>query len=296
MPVAIEDLWVKSADGLRLHVHAAGPRDSRLLPAVCLPGIARTGEDFIEVMQALAGGPSPRRVIAVDARGRGLSEWDNNPANYNPLTELADVIAVLDATGIERAIFIGTSRGGILTMLLPAARPHVVAGAVLNDIGPVIEMAGLLRIKSYVGKLPKPRSWAEAVSILRRTMEAQFPALDDTAWELWTRRTFTDAGGQGIEPRYDPALSAALAAADPATPPPALWAQFDALASVPAMVMRGEHSDILSRATLGEMQARHPRMQSVEIPGQGHAPLLIDDRTIAPIVKFVEGCDAAAES
>ncbi len=294
MPVEIDDLWVTAPDGLRLHAFVAGPRNSPLLPAICLPGLARTGEDFRELITALASGPSPRRVIALESRGRGLSERDKNPANYNALTELADLLAVLDAAGIERAVFIGTSRGGILTMLMAAARPRAIAGAVLNDIGPVIEMAGLLRIKNYVGKMPKPGSWAEAVSVQRSVMATQFPSLDDKAWELMARRTWTENGEKGIEPRYDPALSVALKGVDPSEPAPVLWPQFDALSPSPVMVVRGEHSDILSRATVEAMRARRGDLQFMEVAGQGHAPLLIDPETIGPIVKFVEFCDPAA--
>ncbi len=290
MAEPFEDLWVNAADGLRLHVASAGPTDGKRLPVVCLPGIARTGEDFTELMQAFASGPSPRRAIAIDSRGRGQSQWDKNAANYNPILELGDVIAVLNALGIARAVFVGTSRGGILSMLMPAARPQAIAGVVLNDIGPVIDIAGLLRIKGYVGKLSKPRSWAEAVAVLKSTVSGQFPALDEREWDLWARRTWTEKDG-AFEPRYDPALSAALAAVDPAVPPPALWPQFEMLKPYPLLVLRGEHSDILSRVKLAEMQSRHPDMQSIEITGQGHAPLLLRDDSISPIVQFVKRCE-----
>ena len=148
-----EDLYFTAPDGLKLHALAAGTGASARLPAICLPGLARTAEDFREVMEALAGdGQSPRRVFALNSRGRGKSERDPNPANYSVPVELADLLTVLAAAGIERAIFIGTSRGGILTMALTTAKPGAIAGAVLNDIGPVLDMAGLLRIKGYVGE------------------------------------------------------------------------------------------------------------------------------------------------
>lgn len=292
MPTEIEDLWITAPDGLRLHAYVAGPRDSRLFPVICLPGLARPGDDFFELMKALTDGPSPRRVIALESRGRGMSERDSNPANYNPLTELADLLAVIDATGIERAVFVGTSRGGILTMLMAAARPRAIAGAVLVDIGPVIEMAGLLRIKNYVGKLPKPGSWTEAVSVIRSTMATQFPSLDDQSWEKMARGIWAENKDKRIELRYDPALSASLKNVDPAEPPPILWPQFDALAPAPVMIVRGELSDILSRATLEQMRARRSDLQFIEVAGQGHAPIL-DRETVTPIARFVQSCDAA---
>lgn len=293
MTVAIDDLWVTAPDGLRLHAYTAGPRGGDRLPVICLPGLARTGEDFFELMRALADGPAARWVIALESRGRGLSERDRNPANYNVLTELADLLAVLDAAGIARAVFVGTSRGGILTMLMAAARPRAIAGAVLNDIGPVIGMAGLLRIKGYVGKLPQPASWEEAAAILRSTMAGQFPALPDETWARLARRNWHETAPGIIEPRCDPNLSATLKNIDPSEPAPVLWAQFDALSPAPVMVIRGELSDLLSRETVDAMRARRSDLQAIEVAGQGHAPLLDGMETIGPVAEFVQRCDDA---
>jgi pimeloyl-ACP methyl ester carboxylesterase len=151
--------FVTVQDGLRLHVRSWGPRGANSLPVICLPGLARTGADFEALAGALAA--APRAVVAIDSRGRGKSDYDRNPANYNLQVELADLLAVLTALAVDRAVFIGTSRGGILTMLLATVRPTVIAGCVLNDIGPVIEPKGLMRIKSYVGRLPRPASFHE---------------------------------------------------------------------------------------------------------------------------------------
>jgi pimeloyl-ACP methyl ester carboxylesterase len=207
--------------------------------------------------------------------------------------ELGDALALLDASGIERAVFIGTSRGGILTMTMAAARPRAIAGAVLNDIGPAIEMAGLLRIKSYVGRLPKPADYEDAVGIMRKVMGGQFPAFGREDWLRYVRRTFRETDG-GLELRYDPAISLALAAIDPGEPPPTLWPQFDALPPVPLMVIRGEHSDLLAPATVAEMRRRRPGLEVVEVSGQGHAPLLTGPATLGPIAKFVARCDGAS--
>ena len=289
---SISSYYFAAPDGLKLHGLAAGPRASPWLPVICLPGIARTSEDFRETIEALAFDPErPRRVLALDSRGRGLSARDPNPDNYSVPVELGDVLALLDANTVERAIFIGTSRGGILTMTMSMARPRSIAGAVLNDIGPVIEMAGLLRIKSYVGKLPRPTSYEDAVRIMSPVMAAQFPGFTDADWLRYVRRTFQEAAGGGLELRYDPAISAALAAVDPAVPAPPLWPQFDALPQVPLMVIRGEHSDLLSRATVAEMRARRPDLEVVEVAGQGHAPMLTDGSTLGPIVRFAARCD-----
>ena len=290
----VSSYFFSAPDGLKLHALAAGPRASPWLPVICLPGIARTSEDFRETIDALAFDPErPRRVLALDSRGRGLSARDPNPENYSVPVELGDVLALLDANAIERAIFIGTSRGGILTMTMSMAQPRSIAGAVLNDIGPVIDMTGLIRIKSYVGKLPKPTSYEDAIRIMQPVMASQFPGWSHADWLRYVRRTFQESVGGGVELRYDPAISAALAAVDPAVPAPPLWPQFDALPTVPLMVIRGEHSDLLSRETVAEMRARRPDLEVVEVAGQGHAPMLTEASTLGPIVRFAARCDQA---
>jgi pimeloyl-ACP methyl ester carboxylesterase len=287
----INDLYAISADGLKLHLLDAGPRDAQRLPVVCLPGLARTNEDFRELIEALAFDPAkPRRVIALSSRGRGLSDRDPTPENYSVPVELGDVLITLAATGIERAIFVGTSRGGILTMALSAAKPGIIAGAVLNDIGPVIEMRGLLRIKSYVGKLPKPADWDDAVRILKAVMAPEFPAFTAADWDRYVRLTWQN-GKDGIASRSDPAIAYNLHEIDPEKPGPPVWQLFDGLKAVPLLVFRGEHSDLLSRETVAEMSARHPDMRSIEVPGVGHPPVFWDEQTIGPVREFIAWCD-----
>ena len=185
-------MFVTSQDGLRLHVREHGSRMAPGLPVVCLPGLARTVADFDALAPALTAGPPARRVIAIDSRGRGQSDYDRNPENYNVAVELADAVAVLTALEIGPAVFIGSSRGGILTMLLGVAHPTAIAGAVLHDIGPVIEPKGLARIKSYVGKLPQPRRFAEGAEILRRLFDTQFPKVTPEQWLAAARRTWKE--------------------------------------------------------------------------------------------------------
>jgi pimeloyl-ACP methyl ester carboxylesterase len=285
--------FVSAQDGLRLHVQEWGPRAATGLPVVCLPGLARTVADFEPLARALAtDARSPHRVIALDSRGRGKSEYDRDGANYSLKVELADLLAVLTALEVPRAVFVGTSRGGILTMLLAGARPAAIAGCVLNDIGPVIEPEGLARIRSYVGKLPQPTSFQEGADILRKLFGSQFPRLTDPDWLAFARRTFKQEGAR-IVPDYDPKLVATLQAVDLEQPLPTLWKEFEGLARVPVLLLRGANSDILSLATVNEMLARHPDMKVIEVPDQGHAPLLSDPGLIADIVAFICSCGAA---
>lgn len=286
--------FVSAPDGLRLHVRLYGMRARRGLPVVCLPGLTRNGSDFHEIATALTADPAqPRLVITIDSRGRGRSDYDPNPENYSFTVELADVLATITALEIGPAIFLGTSRGGILTMLLGAARPGVMAGVILNDIGPVIDPKGLMRIKGYVGKLPAPRSFAEGAEILRRLGDAQFPALTPESWLRQARQTWTQANG-ALALAYDPKLSKTLESIDIETPLPPLWGAFDSLARVPLMVVRGANSDILSAATIGAMRARRLDIDVLEVPDQGHAPLLAESDTIARISAFVRLCDVSA--
>jgi pimeloyl-ACP methyl ester carboxylesterase len=279
-------IFTSASDGLQLHARCIGPARTSALPVVCLPGLTRTANDFDVLATALA--ESGRRVIAIDYRGRGLSDYDRNPGNYTPLIELADVVTVLTALGVGRAVFVGTSRGGILTMLAAALHPSIVAAAILNDIGPVIELEGLLRIKSYVGHLPQPKDFGDAAALLHRLFGAQFPRLTETDWLASAHRAFKRDQDGLLVPTYDVELARTLDAVTPDTPLPNLWPQFEALANVPVMVIRGLLSDLLSAQTVEAMRDGHPSLRVVEVPNQGHAPLLADAPTIAQISAFID--------
>jgi pimeloyl-ACP methyl ester carboxylesterase len=286
-------LFVTAPDGLRLNVRRYGER-GRGLPMVCLPGLTRNGADFHELATALTRDTAqPRLVFTIDSRGRGLSDYDPNPENYSFPVELADVIAVITALEIGRAIVLGTSRGGILAMLLGAARPTAIAGAILNDIGPVIDVKGLMRIKGYAGKLPTPRSYEEGADILRRLGDAQFPELSAESWLRQAKQIWRRENG-ALVLAYDTNIAKTLENIDVEHAPPALWAQFDSLARVPLMVIHGSNSDILSAATLDAMRERRLDIDILEVPNQGHAPLLAESDVIARIAAFVTLCDVSA--
>jgi pimeloyl-ACP methyl ester carboxylesterase len=280
---AFRSRFFTAADGLRLHMRDYGPRAANTLPVVCLPGLARTAADFDSLASSLG---TSRRVVALDYRGRGLSERDRNWKNYDIRVENGDILDILTAAGIDGAIFVGTSRGGLHILTLAATRPTLLRGAVLNDIGPVIEAKGLMRIRGYVGTLPQPSSWTDAIDLLKATASAQFTALDKADWDAYARSTFEERKGHFVL-QYDPMLKKGLEALDLETALPDLWPLFDCLRDIPMLVIRGENSDLLAPATVEEMLRRHPGAEFHSVPGQGHAPLLRDRATIERIAHFV---------
>jgi pimeloyl-ACP methyl ester carboxylesterase len=210
----VASIFVTAPDGLSLHVRRYGSRVGSALPVVCLPGLARTAADFHPLAAELAADPAkPRLVLAIDYRGHGQSEYDRNPDNYTLPVALADLSAVLIALEMAPAIFLGTSYGGLLAMMLAVWRPTAIGGAILNDIGPVSEPRGWMRIKGYVGKLPVPRNFEEGAEILRWWFHAQFPKLTPQDWIAFAQRTWREDRGR-LVPDYDPKLTRTLQGAD----------------------------------------------------------------------------------
>ncbi len=288
--------FVPASDGLRLHYRDVGRGAAGALPVVCLPGLTRTTADFDVLAAHLAGGGAggpPRRVLSLDYRGRGGSDHDPHPENYSVPVEAGDVLAVLADAGVDGAVFVGTSRGGLIAMVLSGVRPGLVRGAVLNDIGPVLEPAGLARIRGYVGRLPPPETWEDAVRTIQGYAGAQFTGLSPEDWLHFAHTTYAARDG-ALAGRYDPALTESLKALDPAKPLPVLWDQFAGLAGAPLLVVRGANTDLLSEETTAEMLRRHPDAALFTVPGQGHAPLLHDPATLARIADFVHRCDEAS--
>jgi pimeloyl-ACP methyl ester carboxylesterase len=260
---------------------------------VCLPGLARTAADFHLLATALAADPdNPRLVLALDYRGHGQSQYDRHSNNYTIRVALADLSAVLAALEITSAIFVGTSFGGVLAMMLAVLPPIAVAGVILNDIGPVIEPRGLVRIKQYVGKLPVPRTLEEGAEILRWWFNAQFPKLAPQDWIAFAQRTWREHRG-ALMPNHDLKLARALRGVS-LERLPTLWDQFDALAHIPLMVIRGANSDMLASTTVNAMLARRGQLEVVVVPDQGHAPLLAEPKVIRRIAAFVASCDVPA--
>ncbi|MEL6202253.1 MAG: alpha/beta hydrolase [Pseudomonadota bacterium] len=268
-------VFVTAPDGLKLHVRAWGEehRDS-CTPIFCLHGLTRNSRDFAGIADYLATHAKQKRAIyALDLRGRGHSEYAKDWQQYDLFTELGDVIAILTALGLEHCIFIGTSRGGLLTMLLGAARPGAVKAAIINDVGPVLEGTGLAQIKLYLQKPQKPRNFADAIAIQKSVMGKSFSAFSEEDWSFEAHARFREIKGK-LRFDYDPKLAKTMEAYNLDQPIPTMWPQWISLRQIPTMVVRGENSALLSTDTIKSMGTVHEKMQTVTADGQGHAPLL----------------------
>lgn len=286
---------IAAQDDLKLAARLFGRPQPGRLPVLCLAGLSRNSRDFTKLGEFLAERTGNSRLVAaLDVRGRGLSQADRNWQNYTPLVEAQDAMAAAAALGIEKAVIVGTSRGGIIAMILGALRPGLVGGVVLNDIGPVIEGTGLARIKKYLSSRRLPKSWDEAVAAVKRINAAHFPGLDESDWRAMAEATFGEEDGV-LSPRFDPKLLKMVDGIDLEMALPVLWSQFDSLSGVPVLSIRGEHSDILRADTVDAMEERHPHFERLTVPGQGHAPLLRDRPTLERIAAFCRRCDALAQ-
>ena len=281
-----ERSW-RTADGIDLHLRDYAGASGRVsLPVVCLHGLTRNSKDFALIAEDIAA--SGRRVIVPEMRGRGRSGYDPDPMNYVPKTYARDVAGMMQGLGVERAIFLGTSMGGIITMLMAATHPRRVAGAILNDVGPEVAPEGLARIAAYVGKPVEIRSWDEATSYVRRIGAAAFPHFGDSDWERFARLTFRedDSGVPVFD--YDPAIAEPIRAGKVKAPRLITWLLFRRLArGRPLLLMRGERSDILSRAVADRMRRVAKQARYAEIPGVGHAPMLDEPAAKQAIAAFL---------
>jgi pimeloyl-ACP methyl ester carboxylesterase len=287
------DFHYSSTDGLKLHARVYGEDATSALPVVCLPGLTRNARDFHELALHLSrDARTPRKVVAFDYRGRGGSAYDKDWRNYNTGVEAGDIAAGLIALGMEHAAFIGTSRGGLIIHLLAAMRPGALKAVVLNDIGPVVEGQGFAQIRAYLERAPKPATFAEAVAIQRGIHGEAFSALTDRDWERMARAIYRDEDGTPVAD-FDPALLKTVAGLDLSQPLPALWPQFDGLACVPLLAIRGANSTLLSARTLEEMARRHPSIETITVAGQGHPPMLETGQLPARIEAFLDRADPA---
>ncbi len=283
-----QEITYTARDGLQLYSRkypASTTEGCKRRPVVCLAGLSRNSKDFHRLASELSQHPNANRdVYTLDCRGRGKSQFDPNWRNYALQIELFDVLDFFTLNDVHQAIVFGTSRGGLLAMLLGAAQPTTLGAVILNDIGPVIDTAGLARIAGYVGRTPTPHSWQQAGEAIKRHNKAHFPNVTDEQWVEIAKQWFNEKDGKPA-PGYDKKLGQALAALKGKIPD--LWAQFETLKHVPLLVLRGANSDILSEATVEEMLRRHPHAFAHTVANEGHAPLLHDDETHTAVVNFL---------
>lgn len=280
-----KDIFFTSRDGLRLYArHYPAPGSTRR-PLLCLPGLTRNSKDFHDLASALSSPRGHRRdVFCIDYRGRGRSAYDSDWKNYTIMNEMLDVLDFMTITGLHDTAILGTSRGGLIAMVMAVTRPGVMGPVILNDIGPVIEQTGLARIIAYVGRIPLPTTWEEATETVKGMNRLQFTAIPDEQWPSIARQLFNDEHEHPVY-GYDRELSKAISVMD--GPIPDLWPQFKALGRNPLMVIRGENSDLLSEQTVMKMRTRHSNIETITVRGQGHAPFLKDAPTVGAISNFL---------
>ena len=277
-----DDRYWTSRDGLKLHYRDyAGPDDRP--PVLCLHGLTRNARDFENLAARLAG---QWRVLAVDFRGRGLSEHDPVPARYLPPTYAADVLQLLDEIGIDKAVFVGTSLGGLVTMIVAAFAPQRIAGVVLNDVGPELDPAGLERIRGYVGQPQLFRDWDEAADKLAAKYGDMHPRYGRPDWIRYAKRVCRETE-RGVEFDYDMAIADAFKTMDNAEPVADAWPLFRALAGKPLLILRGEHSDLLSDEIVKRMVEAVPGAEVVTVPNVGHAPDFDEPESIAAVDRLL---------
>lgn len=276
------DCFWQSRDGLKLHYRDYPGRADR--PAVvCLPGLTRNARDFEGLAKSLAG---EWRVICVDLRGRGDSDYSKDSASYNPLQYVEDLGQLFAQAGIERVVSIGTSLGGLLTMLLAATGMERLAGAVINDIGPVVNPQGIERIRGYVGQGRSFPTWMHAARALEESQGDCFPNFAIGDWLTMAKRCMVLGSNGRIVLDYDMKIAEPFAR-DGSAVPPDLWPAWDALAGRPVLVLRGEISDILAIETFQEMARRLPDAEAVTVPNAGHAPTLDEPEARAAIGRLL---------
>lgn len=275
---AYTDGYWWSGDGLRLHYRDyAGPAEKP--PILCIPGLTRNARDFEGVADRLAGA---WRVIVVDLRGRGESGYAKDPLTYAPLTYRQDVQTLVLQLELPRVVAFGTSLGGLVTMLLSATAPGLLAGALLNDIGPAIEPAGVQRIGGYVGRAQSHATWLHAARALAEAQRDIYPGYDLERWLTYAKRLYKLTPGGRVVLDYDMKIAEPFRVTGGA-PEFDMWPAFDSLAGRPATLLRGALSDLISEETARQMAARVPGLEIVTVAGVGHAPVLDEPEAVAAI-------------
>ena len=276
--------WISTQDNRSLYVREYGPRAGGRTPLLCLPGLTRNCRDFHDLALHLAG---ERRVVCPDLRGRGRSARETDWRNYRPETLLGDVMHLMAATDLHPAVIIGTSLGGILAMGVAVMRPRALAGVILNDTGPKMEPEGTRFIAAYIAENKAQPSW-EAAAHYVRELVGQTWDKDDATWLRIARQSYSEGPDGKLYLDYDPAIARPLRDTMKGGKPSFdLWQLYGGLRHVPALLLRGEHSIVLTDETVAEMIRAKPDLTSVTVAGVGHAPLLDEPEALRAIDAFL---------
>lgn len=266
--------FIAAQDGIKTYVLELIP-DGEITgdPIFCIHGLTRNHKDFEPIFDFLLG--FGRKVYAIDVRGRGNSDYDPNPLNYHPGTYVGDVANIMNVLEIEKAVFIGTSMGGIISMILAAFMPDKVAGIILNDVGPEVNEAGIARIRNYVGNSAPVDNWDDAIKGIKAIAQKEYPLQKDNQqfWQDFAKRISKEENGK-ISLAYDPEIKQNLQPAKEGEPAPNLWAQFEMIKDIPIGLISGGISDILTQNIIEKMKSIKPNLYNEIIPNVGHAPIL----------------------
>lgn len=272
--------YYASDDGLRLYCRDYPGPTPEAPVLLCLPGLTRNSKDFHDLATALS---ARWRVLCPDQRGRGRSQRDTDASRYRPDRYCADMLTLLDLLGVARVALVGTSLGGLMAMMLAALRPALVQAVVLNDVGPALDPRGIARIQAYLTRPAPPCTLDEAVERLATINHEVFPDYRAADWRALVMATCVFEGRRLVLD-FDPAIAQGVANGS-ATPD--LWPLFDRLAGRPVLAVRGALSDVLSAATLQAMAERLPGLETLEVPGRGHAPTLDEPGVRARLLDFL---------
>ena len=274
----------KTNDELSLYYRCYGTGTDAV---ICLPGLTRNSKDFHEIATHLS---SRYRVLCLDLRGRGQSEWDSDWRNYHPATYINDVWALLDQLDMSVFILLGTSLGGLLAMIMASQQPERVRAVILNDVGPEADPAGYTRILASFDQQFEVKDWKEATLHCKQTYQAALPDMPAEFWQAFVHKNYREGAGGRPEIECDPNIGEAIRKGDLSriagvqVDP---WAVFAAI-TMPCLVLRGELSDILSADIVQRMAGVNPQIKEVVIPNRGHAPLLDETESLVAIDGFLE--------
>lgn len=279
------DIWYDGHDGLRLYARDYSTRCNDNSPIIlCMHGLTRNSADFEDICEILA---NDYRLVVVDQRGRGNSTYDENHENYNPSVYVNDMFGLLKYLQISSVILMGTSMGGIMSMMMSAMQPSMFSAVIINDIGPEIDPEGLKRIQSYVGKAGSVTNWSEAAQQTKSINGHAFPSALENDWMTFAKRVYREDQRGCPVLAYDPAIAKPFTE-NQNTNATSLWPVFDAIGRVPLLLIRGELSDIISNDCVAKMQDRRPEMMYTEVPNVGHAPLLNEPSAVVAIQRFLQ--------